>query len=414
MGSALSRPWRPSSIFAWFTTAAAQSDEEYEHLRFATRSFNLASSIEMGTLSQVTIYDVETSKSVEVSGREEQLEKVWHMIWNLTTPTIEERRVVAFHPKTIGNKVPVVFHINQASRRIALTNYDRIDFTSTNQAVRSFALIIRLDLDNLLLNLSPDLIAAMQGEEGKIQDVELGGTMFDFVSFLHAPQSKTARIAATASNTVNNEPKLPSHGSETPERRTPETLQPRLSRWRSQGNMLNKIQHLTVVDWCFHDSSLVGPNYRAKELVTNIDANLEHLQSLTFLPITKSHDDTGPDTLARAAVLKHDIYHSFNVAQHQSAQGVWYQICAKPNIREYPCSIVGEYFALMDKRMEALSGDTRPTSMKVKDKLLDRGERLWALYIANITPQGKQLAELDFKWAPWVAQYQPKPKEGGQ
>jgi hypothetical protein len=80
------------------------------------------------------------------------------LFWKSLVRAIGPRRVAVW-PKTIGNKVPVVFHVNSHSRRKALKTktYSRFTFTNIKDPIAdSFDYFFSIKSDNLFLNLSPE------------------------------------------------------------------------------------------------------------------------------------------------------------------------------------------------------------------------------------------------------------------
>ncbi|EHK99017.1 hypothetical protein M7I_5170 [Glarea lozoyensis 74030] len=94
------------------------------------------------------------------------------MIWNYLVDSIGPRRVSVW-PKSNRNKIPVVFHVNHESRTTALKTYARFTFTNIREpGSRSFDFFFRLDLDNLLIHLSPealDYYAALPNEKDRYE-----------------------------------------------------------------------------------------------------------------------------------------------------------------------------------------------------------------------------------------------------
>lgn len=91
-------------------------------------------------------------ESPKEPGGPKLVEDVLLIIWGLLADDLPEKRWVPLYPKAIGNTIPAIFHISRGSRRIAMKNYERFEFYGTNETIKDFALIFKLNSDTLFLN----------------------------------------------------------------------------------------------------------------------------------------------------------------------------------------------------------------------------------------------------------------------
>ncbi|EPE25568.1 hypothetical protein GLAREA_01480 [Glarea lozoyensis ATCC 20868] len=183
------------------------------------------------------------------------------MIWNYLVDSIGPRRVSVW-PKSNRNKIPVVFHVNHESRTTALKTYARFTFTNIREpGSRSFDFFFRLDLDNLLIHLSPealDYYAALPNEKDRYEM-----NLRKLLGFIELQEKLEYWNRDETDDLAMFRPI-----------------------WERNDEVINKIQHLTLTQWCLgaEFDGRFGKGFKwENELFFTLDYNLKELKSVTVI-----------------------------------------------------------------------------------------------------------------------------------